>query len=67
MPPGETQNFYITSQRNTDMHSDPNKRPSPICDFLPGYSSYEGIGGIAAGGFSSLVEMIIRLFTSLRR
>jgi hypothetical protein len=49
------------------MYYDPNRRPSPICNFIPSYSRYDGIGGSFAGGLSNIVEMIIRLFSSLHR
>lgn len=49
------------------MYNDPNSRPSPICSFMPGYSSYQGIGGSVAGGLSNLAEMIISLIKGLRK
>lgn len=49
------------------MYTDPNSRPSPICNFIPSYSSYEGIGGSFASGLSSMAEIIIRLISGLRR
>ena len=49
------------------MKNDPHSSPSPVCNFLPSYSSYDGIGGSFAGGLSSLVEMIIRLVSGFRR
>ena len=45
---------------------DRNKR-APICNFMPSYSSYEGIGGSFATGLSNFIEMIISLLGGLRR
>jgi hypothetical protein len=49
------------------MYKDPNRSSSPVCNFIPSYSSYDGIGGSLAGGLSNLVELVIRLFSGLRR
>ena len=49
------------------MYRDPDRSPSPVCNFIPGYSSYDGIGGSLAGGLANLVELIIRLVNGLRR
>ena len=47
-------------------HNDSNKTPSPVCNFVPSYSSYDGIGGSLAGGLSNFFESIIRLLSYMR-
>ena len=42
-------------------------KQNPVCNFIPSYSSYNGVGGSFATGLSYLVELILSLGGVFRR